>query len=132
MFAQRSLIRNAGLSQSKLSMLSLVLLSMLAIAALALRRRASRYPSALPRAASLSTAGIAANAVAVIAVAQIHNHDDNEGLLKIRSSQFRARVSQEHPKPATHTLIVLVSVLAVTSSLCCPCIGEAAAPVARA
>ena len=57
--------------------------------------------------------GIAANAVAVIAiaVAQIRNHDENEGLLKLHSIQFRVRVSQEHPKLGTHTLIVLVSVL---------------------
>lgn len=58
-------------------------------------------------------AGIAANAVAVIAIAvvQIYNHDKDEGFLKIRSPQFRAHVRQEHPKLGAHTLIVLVSVL---------------------
>lgn len=46
-----------------------------------------------------------------IAVAQIRGHDKDEGFLKIRSSQFRANVGQEHPRPGAHTIMVLVSVL---------------------
>jgi hypothetical protein len=57
--------------------------------------------------------GVSVNALAVIAIAlaQIRHHDKNEGLLKIRSSQVRAKVGQEHPNLGAHTLIVLVSVL---------------------
>jgi hypothetical protein len=57
--------------------------------------------------------GISVNALAVIAIAiaQIRGRDKNEVLLKIRSSQFRAKAGQEHPNLGGHTLIVLVSCL---------------------
>jgi hypothetical protein len=43
--------------------------------------------------------GISVNALAVIGIAavQIRNHDKNEGFLKMRSPQFRAALSREHP-----------------------------------
>ena len=57
--------------------------------------------------------GIAANAVAVIAiaVAQIRDHEQSEGLRKLRSSQFRADIGQKYPKLSSHTVVLLVSIL---------------------
>ena len=57
--------------------------------------------------------GIAANAVAVIAiaVAQMRDHEQSEGLLKLRSSQFRADIGQKYPKLSSHTVVLLVSIL---------------------
>lgn len=58
-------------------------------------------------------AGIAANAMAVIAiaVAQIRDHEQGDGLLKFRSAQFRADIRSQHPKLSTHTVVLVVSVL---------------------
>jgi hypothetical protein len=57
--------------------------------------------------------GISGNAIAIVAIAisQIRSHDQNEGILNIRSKQFRAKVGQAHPNLGSHTLIVLASVL---------------------
>jgi len=62
---------------------------------------------------ALIGAGIAANAVAVIAiaVAQIRDREQSEGLLKLRSSQFRADIGQKYPKLSSHTILLLVSIL---------------------
>jgi len=62
---------------------------------------------------AMTGVGIAANAgaVIVIAAAQIRDHEQSEGLLKVRSPEFRAMLRQNNPNLSTHTLIVFVSTL---------------------
>ena len=62
---------------------------------------------------AMTGVGIAANAgaVIVIAAAQIRAHEQSEGLLKVRSPEFRAMLRQNNPNLSTHTLIVFVSTL---------------------
>jgi hypothetical protein len=62
---------------------------------------------------ALIGAGIAANAAAVIAiaVAQIRDHEESEGLLKLRLSQYRADIGRKYPHLSSHTVIFLVSIL---------------------
>jgi len=45
------------------------------------------------------------------AAAQIRDHEQSEGLLKVRSPEFRAMLRQNNPNLSTHTLIVFVSTL---------------------
>jgi len=62
---------------------------------------------------AMTGVGIAANAgaVIVIAAAQTRDHEQSEGLLKVRSPEFRAMLRQNNPNLSTHTLIVFVSTL---------------------
>jgi hypothetical protein len=84
--------------------------SLVALAALFIALSGALHHRAL---ISIAGAGIFVNALAVIAIAaaQIGNHDNSEGILKIRSPQFRAQIRREHPDLGKHSLLVMVSVL---------------------
>jgi hypothetical protein len=57
--------------------------------------------------------GIGVNAITVITItaAQIRDHEQSEGLLKLRSSEFRASLAQKNPNLSRHTMLVFVSTL---------------------
>jgi hypothetical protein len=62
---------------------------------------------------AMAGAGVAVNAIAIIAMSafQIHSHERSEGILKLRSSEFRAKLQRENPRLNTHTFIVLFTAL---------------------